>query len=126
MKINVSDLIGVPFLEFGRNKDIGLDCYGLAIEIEKRYGKKLNDVVLEKFDKNKLIKTLPKINVEKTNEMQEGSILEYYCKKDNRLHIAVYLGKGEIIQATENQGVRLSSVQSAKQYLTLSNIYNVI
>ena len=54
--IDVSDLIGVPFVEFGRDKENGLDCYGLAIEVEKRLGKDLKDVVLEKFNREKVEK----------------------------------------------------------------------
>ncbi len=126
MGIEISDLIGVPFVEFGRNPKTGLDCYGLVIEIERRYGKKLNDVVPEKFDREKLQKTLPKINVRKTEKIEEGSILEFYGKRDNRLHVAVSLGGNIFIQSTENQGVRISSLESAGQYLTLKNIYEVI
>lgn len=126
MKIEISDLIGVPFVEFGRNPKTGLDCYGLVIEIERRYGKKLNDVVSEKFDSEKLQRTLPKINVRKTEKIEEGSILEFYGKRDNRLHVAVSLGGNIFIQSTENQGVRISSLESAGQYLTLKNIYEVI
>ena len=33
--IDVADLIGVPFVEFGRDIKNGLDCYGLAIEVDK-------------------------------------------------------------------------------------------
>lgn len=126
MGIEISDLIGVPFVEFGRNPKTGLDCYGLVIEIERRYGKKLNDVVPEKFDSEKLQRTLPKINVRKTEKIEEGSILEFYGKRDNRLHVAVSLGGNIFIQSTENQGVRISSLESAGQYLTLKNIYEVI
>ena len=63
--IDVSDLIGVPFVEFGRDKENGLDCYGLAIEVEKRLGKDLKDVVLEKFNREKVEKTVPTLNVKK-------------------------------------------------------------
>ena len=97
-----------------------------VIEIERRYGKKLNDVVSEKFDSEKLQRTLPKINVRKTEKIEEGSILEFYGKRDNRLHVAVSLGGNIFIQSTENQGVRISSLESAGQYLTLKNIYEVI
>lgn len=126
MKIKISDLIGVPFVEFGRNPQTGLDCYGLAIEVEKRYGKKLNDVSLEKFDRSKVQKTLPKINVKKTTVVEEGNILEFYEKNGGRLHIGILLGKDIFIHATENQGVRISSLKASMQYLSLVNIYEVI
>lgn len=126
MKIDFSDLIGIPFLEFGRNPKTGLDCYGLAIEVERRYGKVLNDVALEKFDRQKVQQSLPKINVRKTGAIEEACILEFYGKKDNRLHIGIAITKDLFIQATENQGVRISSIKTASQYLTLANVYKVI
>ena len=124
--IDVNDLIGVPFVEFGRSVEYGLDCYGLCIEVEKRLGKKLTDVVLEKFDKNKVQKTIPKLNVRKTKEIKEGVILEFYGAVDNRLHVAVALDGKTFIHATENQGVRISSLDCCKSYLKLANCYEVM
>ena len=126
MKIDFSDLIRIPFLTFGRNPKTGLDCYGLAIEVERRYGKVLNDVALEKFDRQKVQQSLPKINVRKTGAIEEACILEFYGKKDRRLHIGIAITKDLFIQATENQGVRISSIKTASQYLTLANVYKVI
>ena len=36
--INFTDLIGVPFVNRGRDATYGLDCYGLVKEVYKRYG----------------------------------------------------------------------------------------
>lgn len=124
--INVTDLIGIPFVEFGRDKNKGFDCYGLAIEVERRFGKKLNDVVLEKFDRAKVKKTLPEINVKKTEKIKEGAILEFYGINDSRLHIGVALGSDIFIHSTENQGVRISSVKNTKTYMKLANVYEVL
>lgn len=124
--IDVSDLIGVPFVEFGRDAKKGLDCYGLCIECAKRDGKILKDVVLEKFDKNKVQNTIPYLNVKKTDCIKEGCILEYYGKTDGRLHVAYALSGKLFVQATETQGVRISSVDSAKLYLNLNGVYEVV
>lgn len=126
--INIADLIGVPFVEFGRDIKNGLDCYGLAIEVEKRLGKTLKDVALEKFDREKVERTAPNLNVKKLrlDEISEGVILEFYGLQDKRLHIAVALDKKTFIHATENQGVRISSFASSKTYLKLANVYEVI
>jgi cell wall-associated NlpC family hydrolase len=32
------DLIGVPYIEGGRDRKVGLDCYGLCIEVNRRIG----------------------------------------------------------------------------------------
>ena len=126
--IDVADLIGVPFVEFGRDIKNGLDCYGLAIEIERRLGKTLKDVALEKFDREKVERTAPNLNVKKLrlDEISEGVILEFYGLQDKRLHVAVALDKNTFIHATENQGVRISSFASSKTYLKLTNVYEVI
>lgn len=126
--IDIADLIGVPFVEFGRDVKNGLDCYGLAIEVEKRLGKTLKDVVLEKFDRAKVEKTAPTLNVKKLrlDQISEGVILEFYGLQDKRLHVAVALDKNIFIHATENQGVRISSFASSKSYLKLANVYEVI
>ena len=126
--IDVADLIGVPFVEFGRDIKNGLDCYGLAIEVERRLGKTLKDVALEKFDREKVERTAPTLNVKKLrlDEISEGVILEFYGLQDKRLHIAVALDKKTFIHATENQGVRISSFASSRTYLKLANVYEVI
>lgn len=126
--IDVADLIGVPFVEFGRDTKNGLDCYGLAIEVERRLGKTLKDVALEKFDRAKVERIAPNINVKKLrlDEISEGVILEFYGLRDKRLHIAVALDKNTFIHATENQGVRISSFASSRTYLKLANVYEVI
>ena len=126
--IDIADLIGVPFVEFGRDIKNGLDCYGLAIEVERRLGKTLKDVALEKFDRKKVERTAPNLNVKKLrlDEISEGVILEFYGLQDKRLHIAVALDKKTFIHATENQGVRISSFDSSRTYLKLANVYEVI
>ena len=126
--IDIADLIGVPFVEFGRDIKNGLDCYGLAIEVERRLGKTLKDVALEKFDREKVERTAPNLNVKKLrlDEISEGVILEFYGLQDKRLHIAVALDKKTFIHATENQGVRISSFASSRTYLKLANVYEVI
>lgn len=128
MKIDVSDLIGVPFVEFGRDKRTGLDCYGLVIEVAKRYGKNLKDIALEKFDYDKVRKVEPELNVKRTkNYMQECIGLEFYGVFDKRLHIGITIDdKGTFLHATENQGVRVSTIESCKGYLKLKNAFEII
>lgn len=124
--IDVSDLIGVPFVEFGRDVKTGLDCYGLCIECARRAGKHLQDVVLEKFNKERCQKVIPTLNVRKTDYIKEGVLLEFYGKTDGRLHIAYALDNKRFIQATENQGVRISTIDTVRHYLVLNGIYEVI
>jgi cell wall-associated NlpC family hydrolase len=126
--IDISDLIGIPFVDFGRDTKHGLDCYGLAIEVEKRLGKTLKDVIPEKLNRAKVEKLAPTLNLKKIelDEIKEGVLLEFYGVKDKRPHVAVALDKNTFIHATENQGVRISSFSSARQYIELTNAYEVI
>jgi hypothetical protein len=41
-KVNLSDLIGIPFKKRGKDKS-GIDCYHLAQEVFKRYDKHIPD-----------------------------------------------------------------------------------
>lgn len=117
--INVSDLIGIPYKENGRDLT-GLDCYGLAIEVEKRYGKTLQDVVYENHDKALSSKYAPTLNIRKTDFIKEGCLVEIHIK--DTLHIGVALGNGLMIHATINQGVRISRIAAYK----ITAIYEVL
>lgn len=117
--INVSDLIGIPYKEHGRTL-AGLDCYGLAIEVEKRFGKNLQDVVYENHDKELSQKWAPLLNLKRTDLIKAGSIVEIHV--GGTLHIAVALNSSIMIHATTNQGVRISRIAAYK----VAAVYEVI
>lgn len=117
--IDVSDLIGIPYKEHGRSLS-GLDCYGLAIEVEKRFGKNLRDAVYENHDKRLSQKWVPLLNVKQTDFIKAGSIVEIHVGQT--LHIAVALDSKLMIHATTNQGVRISKIAAYK----VAAIYEVI
>lgn len=104
--IEVRDLIGIPYKVHGRNAD-GIDCYGLAIEVLRRYGITLPDVFYDDTDKCTCEKLrilgegLPLIEVQKPTE----KCIILMSLKGYESHIAVYLGEGMIIHATKQAGV---------------------
>lgn len=49
-RVDVSDLIGVPFVDGGRDPRQGLDCWGLAVEVYRRFGVSLCDYAAAAFD----------------------------------------------------------------------------
>ena len=124
--IDVSDLIGVPYVEFGRDCKTGLDCYGLVMEVSRRMGKPLRDIVLEKIDGGRAKKILPTLNMKTTNVLEAGTVLIFYSRKNRRLHVGIALDKNTFIHSTENQGVRISSMKTASIYLDLANMYEVL
>ncbi len=117
--IDVSDLIGAPYKDNGRTSE-GFDCYGLAIEVEKRLGKELRDAVYDNHDVELSQKWAPLLNVRPTDFIREGTVLEIHAAKS--LHIAVALDSVRMIHATRNQGVRISRIAAYK----IAGAYEVI
>lgn len=123
--IDFSDLIGVPFLDGGRDPKKGLDCYGLAIEVYRRMGKSLIDIQNLEYELIRTGKIEPTINIKPTQEIKLGTGLEFITK-DKRLHVAVAINNKMFIHATESQGVRISTFNSCKAYMTLIGRYEVL
>lgn len=117
--IDVSDLIGLPYFDNGRGPD-GYDCYGLAIEVERRLGKELRDAVYDNHDTELSDIWKPLLNVRPSDFITEGTLLEIHV--GNTLHIAVALDSMRMIHATTNQGVRISMIAAYK----IAGIYEVI
>lgn len=106
MTININDLIGVPYKDHGRDKN-GMDCYGLAIEVERRYGYKLNDVFYENHDIALSAEHVPTLNVSPIDQPREGAILE--MQYQNALHVGVCISKKEFIHMTRT-GCRINHI----------------
>lgn len=108
MAVDLSDLIGVPYLLNGRDKN-GMDCYGLVLEVQRRLGKKLNDLVYDTSADVDLcnVDTLSFLGIRKTDSPQFGDVMA--VKKDNELHVAVYLNEKEMLHASP-YGVKVSCI----------------
>lgn len=105
--IDVSDLIGIPYLDHGRTLK-GLDCYGVAIIVEERFGKILKDVWYDNHDEELVSQWAPLLNIRKIDFIKEGCLLEIRAK--GTLHIAVALNEKLMVHATRRTGVRISQV----------------
>ncbi len=54
MQLNVSDLIGVPFVDGGRDPETGLDCWGLTMIVMRRCGLEIPDYKISCFDTSEI------------------------------------------------------------------------
>ena len=110
--VTFTDLLKVPFKDGGRDMD-GLDCYGLAIEVFKRYGISLPDYKISCMD-------FVGIDSEITNQKQywikcDPTNLPVPCIVVMRIgkgalcnHCGVYIGNGRFIHTLLRTGVHIS------------------
>ena len=119
--IEIDDLLDIPYCNNGRDISSGLDCYGLAIEVSRRFGHNLYDVEdAMRSDRdfadceNQCVK---KINVKKVDEPKnEGDIILIKDMNGINSHIGVYLGNGKFIHCN-SLGVHLDNVSRYKQFI---------
>lgn len=105
--VDISDLIGIPYKDHGRDKN-GMDCYGLAITVAKRFGYKLNDVLYEDHSVELSEKYAPTLNIHKIENPKAGALLEM---KDfsGELHIGICINDKEFIHETRD-GSRINRI----------------
>lgn len=115
--IQINDLLGVPYKNNGRDLS-GLDCYGLAIEVAKRYGYKLNDIIYENHDIELSNKYLPTLNIEPISAPQEGALIE--MEYGSELHVGICINSKEFIHMTRT-GCRVNHIGTFK----LRGIYGI-
>ena len=112
--INISDLIGERFVYKGRSKATGYDCYGLAVEVSRRFGHTLPDFSYEeggiKTVSDNYKEWLRRINglLSMTTERKEGSLVVFYSK-GRAVHVGVLLDEENFIHADVG-GVRVEKL----------------
>lgn len=100
--INISDLIGVRFKTHGRNSKEGFDCYGLAIEVSKRFGHTLEDLWYQKSDNNTFSNNADcmlqkmKDSLKITEKQHEGDLV-IFEEAGKMVHIGVILEENVFI-----------------------------
>lgn len=133
--IYYADLIGVPFANRGRDINKGFDCYGLVIEIFKRYGYTIPEYYADYNDTEnvrKLIteKTAIKTNWEKVdvNNMPTPSLLaiSFGVPKGVVNHTGVYIGDGKFIHIRESTGVCVDRVESPAWRRLIEGAYKYV
>jgi len=117
----LDNLIGKQFVDGGRNVDTGLDCWGLVMEVFKRYKAPVPDFTVDAF-------ACQAINALAGEAVESRKWEEVYrpADKDAPLvvlmrmhptlitHAGVYIGGNRIIHTTKGTGVILSRVDALK------------
>lgn len=119
---DVSDLLGVRFKPRGRSREEGFDCYGLAIEVERRAGIVLHDVYYDSVVGDGTKRTrdfVEKGLCEKIDAPEPNCLVSIRSARGS--HCGVYLGDGLVVHATGDCGV---VVQKASR-LVIDGYYKV-
>jgi len=97
-KVNLDDLIGIPFMDCGRNKD-GADCWGITMLGFAKYGINVPDFLVSCFDSLKIHEEInsQRVHWELLKEPEEPCLV--VLKVSSRLpmlcnHNGVYVGNG--------------------------------
>jgi cell wall-associated NlpC family hydrolase len=103
------DLLGVPFQNRGRDPKIGLDCYGLAIEIFRRHGIQLPEFWIHCLDFSTIEKT---IGEQKARWIRVGidvipSIAVIRLRSKHYNHVLINIGRGRFIHTRRSVGVQI-------------------
>lgn len=133
--INYTDLIGVPFKNRGRDVKTGVDCYGLVIEVFKRFGHNIPEYYADYDDTeavNDLIvgKTSIKSNWQPVSidELTVPTLLaiRFGVPKGVVNHTGVYIGNGRFIHIRENTGVCIDRINSPAWKKQIEGCYKFI
>lgn len=104
------DLLNLPYEDLGRfGQTKGIDCYGVVLELCKRNGTPLKDIVYpdSHVPNDKFGDYYRNINAKQIpfEQVQKGDVLQ--CTYNGNLHLAFILSKETAIHATK-KGVRIS------------------
>lgn len=117
--IDCSDLIGIPFVNHGRNIENGLDCYGLVMEVYRRMGIHLPEFNAD-WDDCKKINNIIKREEVKPTWRKCKTPLPVPCLVAIRMgtepgivnHTGVYIGNGKFIHTRAKIGVCINRIDS--------------
>lgn len=123
-EVLLGDIIGSPFVNKGRDVLNGLDCWGLVMEVFRRYGIELPDFTIDHFAYAKIDEL-----AENTIETHKWEVMHHVTDKDVPLvvlmrvhpkyitHAGVYVGKGKIIHTMEKTGGVISKASTLRNQI---------
>jgi cell wall-associated NlpC family hydrolase len=116
--MDVADLVGVPFVDRGRDKS-GFDCWGLCLEVFKRYGIALPDYQICCSD---VTAAFSQFSITSSAWDSHGvdcipvpaivAIRFDYRYPDMVTHVGTYIGDGKFIHTREKIGSCVERIDS--------------
>jgi cell wall-associated NlpC family hydrolase len=114
MNTQLNDLIGLPFIDGGRDPAVGLDCWGLSTEVFRRYGINLPDYKISCEDASRIHSEVAEQRAGWRRCEQEIPVpalvvirFTVYCD-----HTGVYIGQGRFIHTRKGLGVNIDRVDN--------------
>lgn len=118
------DLIGIPFLDGGRDPKVGLDCWGLCMAVHRKLGRNFPDFHIACNASLSISSTVSKEIKSRwrtVNKPSPGDLVGFSLDPeipDGVQHFGVYLGEGVIIHTIRKRNshlIRLSDSFYAKK-----------
>lgn len=123
MGVDVSDLIGMKYKPHGRG-DGGYDCYGLTLEVERRFGNIMPDFEYEDTDgkiDTEAAEILRRGNARQINTFVPGAIILLQNVQGMKTHIGVYLEDGMFIHSHVKKNVCIDTINAYRH--CISGVY---
>ncbi len=112
MQADLSGLIGIPFVQSGRNPKTGLDCWGLCREVFRRYGTEVPDFHVACYDAFQIHYLVEgeRSSWIRLDEPGDGCLVLFALDAqvpDLIQHLGIYVGAGRILHTLEKRGSSL-------------------
>lgn len=129
--VEYADLIGIPFLEFGRSR-AGMDCWAVVLELYRRAGITLKDPFAQQTRIN--VKAIQGASVERWIAEQfntwervpvpdVGDVLAFRDVDGAAVHVGVMVEPGKFIHALRRAGIVIGKLDRAPWDTSLIGAY---
>lgn len=118
-----TDLIGKPFEALGRGPD-GYDCWGLVMEVSKRFGQEVPDYGIDPGDLKAIHSKYYEVELEYdvVNVPKEGDIV-LYKRMDGGLHFGIMINSSKMIHVSRSLGVHKIDIHNPVMKQLIQRIY---
>jgi cell wall-associated NlpC family hydrolase len=125
----IRHLVGIPFIDGGRDPKTGLDCWGLLMLATRAYGYDVPDYTVSAFATEEIYKTVRRdvgLNWRKVNVPTEGCVVCFAIDPempDAIQHFGVYVGRGFFLHTLKKSASILSRLDHSYWGKKLRGVY---